>query len=183
MMWFNPRAPIPDQIRFNGQVTNTADLLTNYQPGEMVSLRSLNTERRPQGPYDPFAFVIPMGMGIKFKVTNNIDIAAEVTGRITFTDYLDDVSRIDYPDPSEFDYMNSEREMLALIMSKPTTSGLRRRGSPDTNDYYMIFNVKADFYIPTPDALRKLFGSRSSFGSTMNNKKLMNRKQKNRGRR
>ena len=45
-----------------------------------------------QKPYSLTQFAIPLGGGIKFRVSENIILAYEVGFRKTFTDYLDDVS-------------------------------------------------------------------------------------------
>lgn len=173
LMWFSPRAPIPETFFLEGELVQTADYLSSYSPGDMVNLRPLNTERLEDGPYAPFAFVIPIGVGVKFKVTDFLDIALEATGRITFTDYLDDISRRDYPDQSEFDWQNSETEFVAMVMSRPSTGrGLRIRGNPDSNDYYMIFNVKIDYYLPAP-SLDRIFGKNSPYGNRQSRKPVL----------
>jgi len=61
-------------------------------------LRPLSTEGQglSQYPdrkgYNLNQFVIPFGAGIKFRVTENINLGWEIALRKTFTDYLDDVS-------------------------------------------------------------------------------------------
>lgn len=76
--------------------------------GRWVDLQPLRTEgqglqstaTRPDGsiitypskPYSLFSVAIPFGIGIKYKLSDNWDIAFEIGYRFTFTDYLDDVS-------------------------------------------------------------------------------------------
>jgi hypothetical protein len=97
-----------------------------------------------------------MGIGVRVKVTQFMDISGEVGGRMTFTDYIDDISSTTYPDIDEFDWQNSEDELIAAALSSPKGSQ-GRRGNPETNDYYILFKVKANFYIQG-DLLNKVFG-------------------------
>lgn len=55
-----------------------------------VSLRDLNTEAGKN--YIPIVISIPVGLGVRYKVNNKIDIGFEAAFRFTTTDYLDDVS-------------------------------------------------------------------------------------------
>jgi len=64
--------------------------------GANIRLRPLGTEGqglqdRP-APYSSIAFAIPMGLGVKYAVTDRLNIGIEFGARMTFTDYLDDVS-------------------------------------------------------------------------------------------
>ncbi|MFT4741047.1 MAG: hypothetical protein ACI9L9_001837 [Marivirga sp.] len=148
LLYFDPRAEIPDSLIRNG---------VNYgavpNAGKRVSLARYNTERAD---YSRFALVIPMGIGLRVKVTSFMDISGEVSGRITFTDYLDDISSTSYPELDQFDWQNNEDELIAAALSSPLGS-TGRRGNPDSNDYYMLFKVKANFYIQG-DLLNKVFG-------------------------
>ncbi len=68
--------------------------------GQKVYLKPLSTEGEGlpqypgQKPYSLTQFAIPVGGGVKFRVSENVVIAYEVSFRKTFTDYLDDVSTI-----------------------------------------------------------------------------------------
>ena len=77
-IYHNPKAKTPD--------------------GEWIALKPLETEDKSYSRIQP---VIPFGLGAKLKLTNNIDISAEISIRYTFTDYLDDVSG-NYKDLSKF---------------------------------------------------------------------------------
>ena len=71
------------------------------ESGKWVSLRPLGTEGQhsgdlaPEGvkPYKNFQIAIPVGIGARFRLPNNFDLAFEVGYRHLFTDYLDDVSQ------------------------------------------------------------------------------------------
>jgi hypothetical protein len=56
---------------------------------DWVNLRETNTEGIS---YNAMAISIPLGFGIRKRITKNIDIGFEVSYRISMTDYLDDVS-------------------------------------------------------------------------------------------
>ena len=69
-----------------------------YLDGQKYYLRQLGTEGQTIGfdgrkPYSTTALVIPFGVGIKYNLTEKINISFEVAHRFTFTDYLDDVSK------------------------------------------------------------------------------------------
>jgi hypothetical protein len=142
VLLFDPRAEVPEYLR--NQAGDT--LRAVPRAGEMVSLRQFQTER--PNTYGRFALVIPVGAGVRVKVTEFLDITAQVSNRITFTDYLDDVSGRGYPSLDQFDWQNSDQEAIAAALSDPNgTSRDDVRGNPESDDYYMIFNVKAEFYI------------------------------------
>lgn len=76
----NPQAKVP-----------ATDLFGNPLPdaGEWTDLKPLQTEGES---YSSFQFAIPFGLGVRFRLTDLLDIAAEFSVRYTLTDYLDDVS-------------------------------------------------------------------------------------------
>jgi len=123
----------------------------------MVSLNQYQTER--PNTYSRFAVVIPVGLGVKFKTTNFLDVSIEVSNRITFTDYLDDVSGRGYPDIKNFDF-NNDKDITAWALSNPSGTG-RTRGNPESDDYYLIVNLKVDFYIQG-NFLNRIFGRKEN---------------------
>jgi len=66
--------------------------------GQKVYLKPLSTEGEglpqypEQKPYNETQFCIPVGGGLKFRVSEDVVLAWEVGFRKTFTDYVDDVS-------------------------------------------------------------------------------------------
>jgi hypothetical protein len=72
--------------------------------GVDVKLRPLGTEGQglPDRParYSAISLAIPMGLGVKYAVTDKLNIGIELGARMTFTDYLDDVSGtyLSYPE-------------------------------------------------------------------------------------
>jgi opacity protein-like surface antigen len=123
----NPRAQVPEYDYVHYPVTSPYQIQSNdpnyrdgkgnnVSPEEWIALRSLQTEGRT---YSNFAFAIPVGAGVRYKVNRYWDLSFEVSYRQTFTDYLDDVSK-SYLNPEDYDQIhagNPERANLARIMA------------------------------------------------------------------
>ncbi len=67
------------------------------QAGKWVNLQPLGTEGQFSGdynvkPYKRIQLSVPVGLGLKYKLNNILDISMEVGYRILFFDYIDDVS-------------------------------------------------------------------------------------------
>jgi opacity protein-like surface antigen len=115
----------------------------NYNPtaiyrGTKYDLRSLETEGESK-PYPNNAISIPYGVGIKYNITGNWNLIADIGYRQPNTDYLDDVSGT-YPDPGK---LHSD---VARILSDPSgektgsyvgTPG-SQRGDMRPHDTYMF---------------------------------------------
>ncbi len=104
-------------------------------------------------------FQIPLGIGFKYKVSDQIFIGIEFCTRYLFTDYLDDVST-NYPDENE---LFKKRGQLAVDVSfrgnelNPSSqfpsNGMR--GNPKHNDNYYtsvfsfiyVFSKKSEFNV------------------------------------
>jgi hypothetical protein len=106
-----------------------------YPDRKMYSLTQLN---------------IPMGAGIKYYFSENVNISFEIIHRKTFTDYIDDVSTR-FVDPSLFSkYLSPSQATLALAMSNKSASGYSspgygrndKRGDPKQNDAYFTAGFK-----------------------------------------
>lgn len=75
-----------------------------YLNGEKYLLRPLGTEGQGSAaypelkPYAPIAISIPITLGAKYALSSRANIFAELTYRMTSTDYLDDVSGFYAPD-------------------------------------------------------------------------------------
>lgn len=67
-------------------------------------------------PYSLVSVAIPFGAGIKYRLTDNLDVAFEVGYRFTFTDYLDDTSG-NYANAADLNNFNP----LSAIMANRTT--------------------------------------------------------------
>ncbi|PTB89750.1 hypothetical protein C9994_17455, partial [Marivirga lumbricoides] len=97
--------------------------------GQWVSLRELGTEGQnfdkaqykelygkdlPK-PYSRIQIVIPVGLGARYKLSSNFDIALEISYRHTFTDYLDDVGG-EYVDLGGFVDSEGNPDYTAMAM-------------------------------------------------------------------
>lgn len=119
--------------------------VTEYQ-GTKYALRPLQTELNS---YSRFVPVIPMGLGLRFKVNPLFNLSIEGGFRKTFTDYVDDVSTV-HPGAAAF----SDPIAAALSDRRPElgveakAAGVKR-GNPATKDAYFLLNAKVEFYLPT----------------------------------
>ena len=123
-----------------------------YQ-GKWVELQPLHTEGQglPGGPapYKKYTFCIPVGFGLKYGLSKNWSIGFEISGRKTFTDYMDDVSTV-YYDNAALAAINPTSAALAdpsLDPSNGFTMTGQQRGDPTDKDSYMfaIFSVHYRF--------------------------------------
>jgi len=118
---------------------------TNYN-GLNVELAPLGTEGQA-APYSTSGYALMIGGGLQIDLNASISITIELIGRLTGTDYLDDVSG-DYPDYSELSISNgflaaalSDRrdEFLGAPEGTVDIVGIGesgRRGNPNSKDYY-----------------------------------------------
>lgn len=108
--------------------------------GEWVKLRPLMTEGVK---YSKMTFAIPIGMGIYFTNKRKYRFGFEAGWRISFTDYLDDVSNL------YVDHSDSENQMLIDLANRRPELGDdasvaradnylpgMKRGDPTHNDTY-----------------------------------------------
>ena len=97
--------------------------------------------------YSRFTPVIPMGLGMRFKVGPFMNLSFEGGYRTTFTDYLDDVSTVHhtsgFADPIAL-ALSDRRPEIGL----PVAADGSKRGNPATNDAYFLFNAKIEYYLP-----------------------------------
>ncbi|MBL7846660.1 MAG: outer membrane beta-barrel protein [Cyclobacteriaceae bacterium] len=119
---------------------------TDYQ-GKSYSLHDLKTELVSYSTLTP---VIPAGLGVRFKLGPFMNLSFEGGYRLTFTDYLDDVSTI-HNDASKFS------DPIAAALSDrrgelnppaPLAADGTQRGNPKANDAYILYNVKLEYYLP-----------------------------------
>lgn len=133
-----------------------------YQ-GKKYALQPLQTEHVK---YSRVQFAIPYGIGARLKVGPFVNVAIEGGWRLTFTDYLDDVST-EHSDPASFSdpiaaALSDRRPEIGLPLAPTGT----KRGNPDANDQYFLLNIKAEIYLPSG-----IFGTNSQ-------RKLYNRKRR-----
>lgn len=140
--WFNPKALYP-------------------LDGKYYALHNLNTEGQglPNGPadYKRIALCLPLGIGINYALNKHISIGFEFSGRMTFTDYIDDVSGVYYDNNA---ILNSEGavaayfadpslhdpELIAKNGVDPTNAGYQRGDLTDNDSYlFAIFSINYRF--------------------------------------
>jgi hypothetical protein len=142
---FNPQAQYTDP---NGSAT-------------WVDLRPLRTEGQgmPSHPnrkeYKLTDFNVPYGFGFKYFLNERFYLGFEVVNRMTFTDYIDDVSTNYIPDKDFYDYFgaSSAEADLAVRMANQSNLSIRsntrsgflgfeQRGNPRNNDAYYSMNLR-----------------------------------------
>ncbi len=98
-----------------------------------TELSSLVTEQE----YPTESFSLPVALGLKFRLSSNINLNLELLMRYAFTDYLDDVSG-DY----RADYNGADQRIAA----NPTGQTTAQRGSsPNVNDFYAFPSVSLHY--------------------------------------
>jgi len=109
--------------------------------GQTVDLRPLGTEGQNlpnvggSNPYGDFLISIPFGFGLKYAITDKINIGLELGARRTFTDFLDDVSG-NYVAADEFGD-NILAAELSNRSGQEVVTGTPR-GDDTTADWYFI---------------------------------------------
>lgn len=129
----NPKGLVPDQA-----VLHPGDTLSPVpQAGEWVSLKDFQTEGKS---YSNFSFSVPVGAGVRFRISQVLDIEAEIGYRFLFTDYLDDVST-DYVDKgtlgSDLARVMSDRSLEPIDV----VSGENRYGALVDSEYVNTNNL------------------------------------------
>ena len=130
---------------------------TTYD-SQKVYLRPLGTEGQglPAYPekkvYSLTQFAVPLGIGLKYRLSERIQVGVEFCSRLLFTDYLDDVSGT-YADENE---LFKGRGQLAVDVSyrgdeidpsRPYPSG-ERRGNPKQSDNYYTTSFSLIYVFP-----------------------------------
>lgn len=135
---------------------------TDPATGNWVDLQPLRTEGQGLLPdrkeYKLTQLNIPMGVGIKYFLTETFHVSLEVLHRTTFSDYIDDVSTT-YVDPAIF-YNNLPLAQAQLAERMANKSGINtptrfdagdKRGTATNNDAYYTFNLKLGFRLTSSD--------------------------------
>ena len=117
--------------------------------GTWYELQPLGTEGQNisvadnKKPYSLNEIVLPLGIGISYRLSPHWRLRFDYSNHFTFTDYLDDVSTV-YPDSALL--ASAPNGQIALLLanrrlgsSYPKTN--RSRGNPKYNDSYSHFGV------------------------------------------
>lgn len=131
----DPRAKVPDYsniFQLTGDQIETGELLEAHpDAGKWVRLKPLGTEGQYiEGsgvkPYSNFQFAIPVGLGIRYRMSRNLDLSLEVVYRHLFFDHIDDVGG-KYVDLGGFP--DTEKGKLARLMSDPSRQPFSHAGT------------------------------------------------------
>jgi len=121
--------------------------------GEWYDLQPLGTEGQgtssypDRKKYNRVQVGIPIGGGLKFKISRRFGATIEAGARRTYTDYLDDVSTT-YADKSVLLAANGE---LSAFLSDRSLDGQsidntnRQRGNASDNDWYMFTGISLNY--------------------------------------
>lgn len=123
---------------------------TKYN-GAWVNLQPLRTEGQgfPEYPavsnYKLVQINAPLGIGVRYNLSHNLNLRLEYLHRVLFTDYLDDASSRKFIKPAAFDknlpvYLAADAK--ALFNRSTNVRVAARRGNPDNNDTYMSLSIK-----------------------------------------
>jgi hypothetical protein len=130
-----------------------------YLAGTKYYLRPLGTEGQnnpalypDRKPYGTMAFCLPLGVGVKYNLTEGINLTFEIMHRFTGTDYLDDVSTT-YAGSDAFNPLPNGDPSPAFLLqdrSYETTSvpiGIagRQRGISTRKDQYITAQIGVTF--------------------------------------
>jgi len=130
-----------------------------YLEGKKVYLRPLGTEGQNIGytdpntgvsrkPYGSMSVCVPIAMGIKYNINERFNFTFQIGHRLTFTDYLDDVSTT-YVGSSRFVQGSNAWALQDRSLDKGNPIGIegRQRGWSKQNDQYIIAEVGFSFNI------------------------------------
>jgi hypothetical protein len=126
-----------------------------YLNGEKIYLRPLNTEGetfyKGRKAYGTMAIAIPIGFGVKYAVTDKVNVSFEISHRFTTTDYIDDVSTT-YIGIDKFPSPNPP-SVAAILQDRSFETGDligvegRQRGFSKQKDQYTIAEIGISFNI------------------------------------
>ncbi len=115
--------------------------------GSWYELQPLGTEGQGvagsgRGKYALNSFGIPVGIGIRQKLTNGFSLGMEFNYRRTFTDYMDDVSTTYYNNAA---IAAANGELAAALADKTLDGSIRPsgsgRGNPKVNDAFFFVQL------------------------------------------
>lgn len=118
-----------------------------YYNGDKYFLRQLNTEGQTfyknRKAYGVMALCFPLGGGIKYNISQNLNFSFELGYRFTTTDYLDDISTT-YIGIDKFPAPNGKPSIAAILQDRSFETGTpigvegRQRGWSKQKDQYVF---------------------------------------------
>lgn len=94
VFYHNPQAKAPDE--FDGDWVDLREIGTEGQGRTYTVINPDTGEEEEKALHDPYSNIqicLPVGLGVRKRISQRIDIAFELNWRFMLTDYLDDVSR------------------------------------------------------------------------------------------
>ena len=135
--------------------------------GQWVELKPLRTEGQGlidgKSEYKLTQLEVPMGLGFKYYIKENMYVGMEVLHRKLFTDYVDDVSTV-YPDPIIFNSLPAADGAKAkqlffrgdeLPGARSTPRVNEQRGDPTDNDAFFSTILRFGWRLNTYDNARR----------------------------
>ena len=117
--------------------------------GETYSLREARTEGVD---YKKWVTTIPVGIGVKVKANEFLNINLEASYHFTFTDYLDDVSNTYATEfaNSTAQLLSDRKEEVGVVNPEfyDQIQPGAVRGNPDNNDSFLQISLKAEIFLP-----------------------------------
>lgn len=117
---------------------------TDYN-GTMIELQPLGTEGQgttlgDKSKYSRIQLGVPLALGARFSITDNIGLNVEYGIRFLFTDYLDDIGGYRYTDPQ---ILATENGPTSAALSNRSLDGNRfgQRGNRASRDWYTFFGI------------------------------------------
>jgi hypothetical protein len=136
-----------------------------YLDNKKIYLRPLGTEGQNiqyQDPvsgktrktYGSMAVCFPIGAGIKYNISDNINLSFQIAHRLTLTDYIDDVSTT-FVGIDKFPVLHGQPSVAGILQDRSYVTGTpigiegRQRGFNKQRDQYIIAEVGVSFSIST----------------------------------
>jgi len=129
-----------------------------FYQSDKIYLRPLNTEGetfyKGRKAYGSMAVCFPIGFGVKYAITDKINISFEIAHRFTTTDYIDDVSTT-YIGVDKFPSPNGGKSVAAIMQDRSFETGDgvpigiegRQRGFSKQKDQYATAEIGISFNI------------------------------------
>ena len=128
-----------------------------YYQGQKIYLRPLGTEGQGSSaypdrkPYGSMAVCFPLGVGVKYSLSREVNIGFEVLYRFTTTDYIDDVSKTYAPNAQPQTLPNGQPTLWYALEDRSYETGEpigiqgRQRGYSNQKDSYLTAQFSVSF--------------------------------------
>jgi Outer membrane protein beta-barrel domain len=145
---FNPQGKLGNEWYDLQPLGTEGQFMANCHQGQTY----LNVTGDCPQPYKLVQLSIPFGLGIRYKLTDKIDLNAELGLRKTFTDYIDDVSGYYV----NVDQLRAEQGETAAVLSDRIDRSIYPqggefwngiRGDKSQSDWYVLSMVSATYIL------------------------------------